>query len=178
MYRSLLRLAGGANPEELQPMRYRFKAVARGNPGLQFQDGALFDFDDLGTARANQVVVVAIISFAQQFVSGGTVPEVEPLHQVQFLEQRDGSVYGHEIGVPFGQGGMNVLDGERMLSAAEHLENRLAGSREAPGTSPERFRNTTQVRHLRCVAVIAHGLMYQDAGKPQGGAYDDGGELG
>ena len=53
--------AAGAEPVEFKPVGLDGKAVARGDFLLQLFDLAIFEFHDLAAARADEVIVMALV---------------------------------------------------------------------------------------------------------------------
>jgi len=116
-------LALRANAEKFKFVGHAFKAVRRGNARLNLAGEAFLDFDHSRTARANQMMVMAVIAFADQFKSRRAVAEVKPLHHPQLLEQMHGTVNRRQIALTPGQGGKNVPVRERMRMSPENLQN-------------------------------------------------------
>ena len=71
--------AGGAKAEELQFVRHAFETVAGGDLLLQLGHQAILELDDFGAARANQMMVMAIVTLREQFETSDAIAEIEAL---------------------------------------------------------------------------------------------------
>jgi len=86
-----------AESEELKSVGNLCETVAPGQCGLEFGGKALFNLDDEGTSGADQVMVVAILPFRNQFKTGCPIPEVEPAYEAHFLEGVEVSINGSKV---------------------------------------------------------------------------------
>ena len=116
-------LALRANAEKFKFVGHAFKAVRGGNVRLNLAGKAFLDFDHSRTARANQMMVMAVIAFADQFKPRRAVAEVKPFHHPHLLEQMHGTVNRRQIALSPGHGGKNVPVRERMRMLPENLQN-------------------------------------------------------
>ena len=53
--------AAGAEPVQLEPVRVDGKAIAGRDLLLQLLDLAIFEFDDLAAARADEMIVMTLV---------------------------------------------------------------------------------------------------------------------
>jgi hypothetical protein len=111
---------------------YASKAVSSRNSFLQFPSEALVNFDDLRTAGADEVMVVALTPFPDQFVSGHAIAKVNATHHLCPLKHPHGAIDGCEIAVPSGQRGENVPAGHGPTALPQHIKNGLTRAGEFP----------------------------------------------
>ena len=116
-------LALRANAEKFKFVGHAFKAVRGGNVRLNLAGKAFLDFDHSRTARANQMMVMTVIAFADQFKPRRAVAEVKPLHHPHFFEQMHGAVNCRQIALALGQGGEDFLVRERMWILPQNFQN-------------------------------------------------------
>ena len=139
------RLAPGANAEKLQFVSDGLETVAGRDRFLQFMRKAVFDFHNLGTADANQVVMMSIVAFTHQFEPRRAVAEVKAFNHAHFLEQVHGTVNRRQIAVSFRHRGEDFLVGQRMRVLAQSFEDGLARAGNSTGPLAE---PTGQIRQL------------------------------
>lgn len=116
-------LALRANAEKFKFVSHAFKTIRGGNARLNLAREAFLDFDHSRTARANQMMVMAVIAFADQFKSRRAVAKVKPLHHPHLLQQVHRTVNRRQIALPLGHGGKNILVCERMRVLSKNFQN-------------------------------------------------------
>ena len=78
-------LAVGTDAEEFQPVRHGAKAVLPRDAPLYFRRKTFPDLHHLRALRADQMVVMAFVSFVNEFKPRGTVAEIKTLYHSQFF---------------------------------------------------------------------------------------------
>jgi hypothetical protein len=118
-------LAFGANTEKFQLVRHPFETVCRRDARLDFTGKTLLNFHHPRTARADQMMVMPIIAFTNQFKSRGAVAEVKSLDHPHRFEQMHGAINRCQVtGTPVSaQGGQNFPIRERMRMLPESFQN-------------------------------------------------------
>lgn len=124
---SLLSLAGGANPKKFKFMGDGLEPVAGSDALLEVGGEAIFNFHDLGATGANEVVVMVVAAFGNQFEAGGAIAKIETLNQAHFLEEMHRAVNGGEVAASFRHFFLQLADGDWVGLCAEEIENRTAG---------------------------------------------------
>ena len=119
-------LALRANAEKFKFVGHAFEAIRGGNARLNLAWKTFLDFDHSRTARANQMVVMAVVAFTNQFKPRRAVAEIKPLDHAHFFEQVHGPVNRRQITKSFGQRGKNLPAGERMRVRAQGFQDCLA----------------------------------------------------
>ena len=109
-------LALRADAEKFKFVGHVLKAVRGGNARFNLAWETFCNFDHFRAARANQMMVMAVVALADQFKPRRAVAEIKPLHHPHFFEQMHGTVDSRQVAVAFGQGGENlpVRQGMRM----------------------------------------------------------------
>jgi hypothetical protein len=90
-------LTGGTDTEEFESMCHGFVAVAPGNSRLLILRKTLLNFHYLGATRANQVMMMTIVAFLEQFMAGNAIAKVKSLHDADFFQQTHAAVDRGEI---------------------------------------------------------------------------------
>jgi hypothetical protein len=116
-------LALRAKAEEFKFVGHAFEAVRGGDARLNLAREAFLDFDHFRAARANQMMVMAVVAFADQFKPRRAVAEVKPLHHPHLFQQVHGAVNRRQIALAPGHGGKNFPVCERMGMSPENLQN-------------------------------------------------------
>lgn len=146
-----------AESEELKAVGNLRETVAPGHCGLEFGGKALFNLDDEGTSGADQVMVVAILPFRNQFKTGCAIPKVEPAHESHFLEGVEVSVNGGEVAALISQGLVDFSIRQGMLVSAKDVQNGLSRSGDLAGVFPQFVGQLTQRRLHQSVKVRMRG---------------------
>ena len=115
----------------------RFKAVSRCDFILKRLRKALIDFDDLGALGANEVMMVPIVAFSQQFEARPAVAKMKPFHHPHFFQEMHRAIDGGQITFSFGQGLEYFPDAQGMGVAPEDFQNRLARASHFARLPPE-----------------------------------------
>jgi hypothetical protein len=102
---------------------HAFEAVRSGNARLNLAREAFLDFDHFRAAQANQMMVMAVIAFADQFKPRRAVAEIKPLHHPHLFEQMHGAVNRRQIALAPGQGGKYFPVRERMRMLPKNFQN-------------------------------------------------------
>jgi hypothetical protein len=74
-----------------------FEAVSGGDSFLNFLRKTFLDLHDFRALRADQVMMVAVVVFANKFEPRGPVAKIKPLHHAHFLQQVHRAVNGRQI---------------------------------------------------------------------------------
>ena len=130
-------LAFRANPEEFQFVRYARESISGGDSLFQFPHGAFLNLHNLRAASAHQVVVMPIIILQEQFKTGKTITEIEPLHHAHSLEQMHGAINRSQVAISIGKSGKYFFDRHRVNFSPEKFKDGVAGSGQLPGFSPQ-----------------------------------------
>ncbi len=111
-------LAIRTNPEKLQFVRNPLETVSGGDAFFQFAWKTFHDLDNFRAARANQVVMVSVVDFANEFKSSYAVAEIKLFHHAHFFEQVHCPIDGGQVALAFGHAGEDfpVSQGVRMFS--------------------------------------------------------------
>ena len=117
------RLALRANAEKFKFVGHAFETIRGGNARLNLARKTFLDFDHFRAAQANQMMVMAVIAFADQFKPRRAVAEVKPLHHPHLFEQMHGAVNRRQIALALGQGGEDFLVRERMRMLPQNFQN-------------------------------------------------------
>ena len=149
-------LTARTQSEKLQLVRDRLKSIPRRDSGLERFWKAFFNFDDSIALRANQMVVVPVVTFAEQLESSPPMAEVKPLHHPHFLQQVHRAIHGGQIAISLRQGPENVPDTGRVGVAAENLQDGLARASDVARFAPEPLGEIR--KGARAMATDFHGL--------------------
>jgi hypothetical protein len=104
-------------------MGHGLEAVSGGNLFLNFRRKTFFNFHDFRTFRANQMMVMAVVIFADEFESRGAVAKIKPLHHAHCLQQMHRAVNGRQIAPAGGHFGKDFPVGERMRMVPQNFQN-------------------------------------------------------
>src|ERR1700722_17078798 len=91
-----------ADSKKFQLVCHGFEFVFGGDALLNFFWKTFFNLDDFGTIRANEMMVMAVIVFTDEFKSCCAVAEIKPLHDAHFFEQMHRAVNCREVTLAFG----------------------------------------------------------------------------
>ena len=80
-------LAGWANPEELQSMCHCLEFALRRDALLQLSHHAITYFHNAGALRANQMMLMPMVTLVNQSKPRRSVPKMESLYELEPLEQ-------------------------------------------------------------------------------------------
>ncbi|MGA2788562.1 MAG: hypothetical protein ABSF60_13655 [Verrucomicrobiota bacterium] len=121
-------LALRANAEKFKFVGHILEAVCGGNALFNRARKTLLDFDHFRAAHANQMMVMSVITFANQLKPRRAVAKIKPLHHSHLFEQVHGAVNRRQIALAFGQGGEDFPVRERMRMLPQNFQNRRAGA--------------------------------------------------
>ena len=123
-------LAFGTNPKKFQFVSDSFKTVFGGDLLLNLAGKTFVNLHDFGALRANEMMMMAVVVFADQFKTACAISEIEPFHHAHFFEQFHGTVNGRKIAAFSGllHFPKNFAIGERMGMTAQDLQDRGAWS--------------------------------------------------
>src|SRR5271155_23631 len=85
-------LAIRADAEKFKLVRHGLKTVCRGDAFLDFGGKTFLDLHNLRAARADQMMVMAVVALADEFKPRRAVAEIKPLHHPHFFKQMHGAV--------------------------------------------------------------------------------------
>ncbi len=122
-------LALWTNPKKLQPMRDARESVPLRDPNLQFGRETFLDFDYFRTARADKVMVVAVIPFPHQFEPRYTVAQIEAFDHPGVFQDVQGTINRRQIAeiAPVSRKRLeDFLARHRVTAPAQDVQNRLA----------------------------------------------------
>jgi hypothetical protein len=137
-------LALRANAEKFKFVGYTFEAVRGGNARLNLARKTFLDFDHFRAACANQMMVMAVIAFTDQFKPRRAVAEVKPLHHPHLFEQMHGAVNRRQIALAPGQGGEDFLVRERMRVLSKNFQDCRARAGDLPRLPAQTTRQRRQ----------------------------------
>jgi hypothetical protein len=123
-------LAIRADSKKFQPVGHGFEAVCSGDARFDFARKTFVNFNHFRAARADQMMVMPVIAFADELESRCAVAKVKPLHHAHFLKQVHCAVNGRQIALAFGYGGENFPVRQRMGVSAQNFQDRLARTRD------------------------------------------------
>ena len=124
---AFLLLAIRANSEELEFVDYGFEAAVQGNAIVEVGHGTVFDLNHARTAQTNEMMVMAVITFREQFEPRDTVAKIKPLDHGHAFQQMDRTINRRQITVSLWQRRKNFFDGEWMRVSSQDIQNRLPG---------------------------------------------------
>jgi hypothetical protein len=120
-------LALGAEPEELEPMRHLAESMLSGDAVFEIGRDAVVDLDDLGTAAADEMMVMMPAGLVLgDFESGAAIAEIDALHQAELFEASEGAVDRGEVAAFGGKSLDDLLGRPWPLSMAKNIEDVLA----------------------------------------------------
>jgi hypothetical protein len=125
-------LALRADSKKFKLVRHGFEFVFGGDLPLNFFRKAFFNLNDLGTIRADQMMVMAIVIFTDKFKSRRTIAKIKPLHHAHFFEQVHGTVNRRQIATVLWHFGKNFLVSQRMRMLPQNFQNRRARAGDFP----------------------------------------------
>jgi hypothetical protein len=108
-------LAAGAHTEKLEFVRHCLEPVLTRYTIFQLCRKTLGQLHYFGAPRAYQMMMMPIISIAQEFEARPATSEIKPFYQAHFLQQMHRPVYRGQIAAFVGQLPANLLDGERTM---------------------------------------------------------------
>jgi hypothetical protein len=118
-------LAIRADPKKFQLVGHSFETVCSGNARFDFARKTFINFNHFRAARADQMMVMPVIAFADKLESRRAVAKVKPLHHAHFLKQVHGAINGRQIALAFGYGSENFPVRQRMGVSAQNFQDRL-----------------------------------------------------
>ena len=127
-------LAFRAQPEELELVCDSAKPMATPDLLLQFVNQAFLKLHHPGAALANQVMVMAIVSFRQELKTSHAVAEFVTLNHAHALQEVQGTVNRGKI-TAIRQGRMDIPHGQRVILLAEQIQNGLARAGQLAGAA-------------------------------------------
>jgi hypothetical protein len=115
-----------------------FEAVSGGDSFLNYVREAFVNLDDFRALRADQMVVMAVVVFADEFEPRGAIAKIKPLHDADFLQQVHRAINGRQVTLASGHFGKNLPVCERMRMAPQNFQNgrARAGDFARPVTQP------------------------------------------
>ena len=132
-------LAFRTNSKKFQFVGDAFKAVFCGNLSFNFSGKAFLNFDDFRTFGANQVVMVAIVIFTDEFKPPRAIAEIKTLDHAHFFQQVHGAIDGGKIAwspalLHFGK---NFPVGEGVGMFPQNFQDCRTGTGDFAGLSPQ-----------------------------------------
>jgi hypothetical protein len=121
-----LPLAIRADSEKFQLVGHGFEAICSGDARFDFARKTFVNLNHFRAARADQMMVMPVIAFANELESRRAVAKIEPLHHAHFLKQVHGTVNGRQITSALGYGGENFPVRQWMGVPAQNFQDRLA----------------------------------------------------
>jgi hypothetical protein len=119
-------LAVRADAEKFKLMRHGLEAVCRRNPLLDLGWKTFHDLHNFRATRANQMMVMAVVVFADQFKPGRAIAKIKTLDHAHFFQQMHRTINCREVALVFGQSGQNFLIGQRVRMPPQNLQDRGA----------------------------------------------------
>jgi len=130
-------LARGADPEKFEPVGHRLKMVMFRNLFLERGGKTFFEFDHQRTTGADEMVVMPVFAFADEFKARGAVAEIKLLDHPQFLEQLHGPVNRGQVALSGRQEAEDFPVGERMPLAPQNFQDGRARAGDFVGAAPQ-----------------------------------------
>ena len=97
--------------------------MVAGDAFLQLGRKAFFELHDRGAVYADQMMMMAVFAFANQFEPGPALAEVEALHNAHLLQQMHGTIHRRQVTVFAADALPYFLDREWMRMVLEHSQN-------------------------------------------------------
>jgi hypothetical protein len=110
----------------------RGETVRGGEARFNFPQEAFLDFHHRGAARAYEMMVMAVVTLANQFKPRRAVAKINPFDHVHPFEQMHRAVNRRQIALLAGDGGKDFPAGQRMRLLAQNFENDLARTGDLP----------------------------------------------
>ncbi len=114
-------------------MRHSGESMPAGQSPLEFHWETLVHFHDQLTARANQVMVVAVVPLRYKFKPRNPVAKIKSTDQDHVFERVEIPIDGRQIASLLSQRRMDFPVAHRVLMPPEDLENCLAGPGDLAG---------------------------------------------
>jgi hypothetical protein len=116
-------LAFWTNSKKFQFVRYGFETVFGGDELLNFFRETFFNLDDVRTFCADQMMVMAVVTFTDQFKPRRAIAEIKSFHHAHFFEQVHGTINRRKVAFAFGHFGENFPVREWMRMRAQNFQN-------------------------------------------------------
>jgi len=106
-------------------MSHTHKSMTLRQRLLQLGRKTLIHLDDHFAPGTDQMMVMTIIPFHDQFKSGRAIAKIKPTHQTHVLQGVQVSVHRRQIAALLAQGGMDFPVAHRVLMTAQDLQDGL-----------------------------------------------------
>ena len=116
-------MAARAHTEKLQFVRDRFKAVTPGDPIFERSEQAFFDFTHIRAPGADEMMVMAVVTFRDQLKARYAISKIESLHDIHFLEQMHRAIDRRQITSLIRKGCQDFFVRKRMSVFAQNTQN-------------------------------------------------------
>jgi hypothetical protein len=123
-------LTFGADSEELELVGDGDESASFRYASFDLRGETIFDLNYLRASCANEMVVVTIVPFGQQFEPSQAVPEIIAFDHLHPLQQVNGSIDGRQVTVRATEGAVNLFDGQGMSLLMQYPKNRLSRARK------------------------------------------------
>jgi hypothetical protein len=121
--------------------------------------------------------MMSVAMLPDQLKPGDAVPEIEALHQLQFLQHSHGTVDGHQVAPDPPERRADLPDSHRAAFLAQRLDNRLPCPGDPPRTMTKLGRKVSQrvlfARMLMTFAGHDKSMRVKQAGRHGNGHTDD-----
>jgi hypothetical protein len=116
---------------------YGLEAVLRGDPFFNSFRKAFFDLHDCGTFFADQMMMMAVVVFADEFEPRRAIAKIKPLHHAHFFQQVHRAVNGRQITPASGHLGKNLPVRERMRMVPQNFQYGRARASDLERPAPQ-----------------------------------------
>jgi hypothetical protein len=141
-------LAFRADAEKFKFVRDPFEAIRTGNARFNLGRETFLNFNHLRAARANQMMVMAVVAFTHQFKPRRAIAEIKPLHHPHPFQQVHRPVNRRQITPALGHGGKNLLVRKRMRMSPEDFQDCRARAGDLSRLPPQTARQGGQFLSL------------------------------
>ena len=130
-------LAIRTNPKKFQFVGHGLEAVFGGDSFFNFSEKTFLNLHDLRAFGADQMMMMAVIVFPNQFKARRAVAKIKPLDHAHFLQQVHGAINGGEVATAFGHFGKNFPVGQRMRMPPQNFQYGRARAGDFPRLSAQ-----------------------------------------
>lgn len=120
---------------------------------LQFTLKAFIDLHHIRTPRADEVMVMTVIPFMNEFKAGRAISEIETLHQAHLFQHMHGPVDGGQIAHPFWETRLYLLVRHRVRMLPQEFQDGLSRTGDLACILTQTGRQLGKIR-LRLFATV------------------------
>lgn len=119
-------LALRADAQKFQLVRHGLEAVCRRDALLDLAGKTFGDFHDFRAARADEMMMVAVVALADEFKPRRAIPKIKTLHHPHLFEQVHGTINRRKVAVSPRKRGENFPVRQRMRMPTQNFQDRRA----------------------------------------------------